>query len=148
MHAQLRDERAWNGWPWMEARIPPQVQLSATVVPTDSARDLQGTLAFRNVGRDSVRIMFGDCSFGLRLYPDSSLRPPLWDNRPAPNVDCTLEGHVLLLGPGERREQLVWLMRDVRAGSPPSGRYSATITWRASAEAPIQNVAAGIVVIR
>lgn len=133
----------------MDAHIPPAVQLSARVVPIDSARDFQGILIFHNSGRDSVRVTFGSCSFGLRLYRDSLLHtPPLWDNRPAPNVDCTLEGHLLMLAPGERREHVVWLARGVVAGAPPPGRYAATITWRPTTTAPVRDVPAGSVVMR
>lgn len=147
--AQISDGRDWNAWPWMHAHIPPPVQLSARVVLLDSARDFQGILIFQNAGRDSVTVSFGSCSFGLRLYGDSSLHaPPLWDNRLAPNVDCTLELRRLMLAPGERREHVVWFTRSVIAGAPPAGRYTATITWRPSASEPVRNVAAGNVVIR
>jgi hypothetical protein len=147
--AQASGRPDWNAWPWMDARIPPPVQLSASVVPIDSGRDFQGILIFHNSGRDSVRVMFGSCSFGLRLYRDSLLHtPPLWDNRPAPNADCTLEGHVLMLGPDERREHVVWFAHSVVARAPPAGRYSATIVWRPSTAAPVRDVAAGNVVIR
>jgi hypothetical protein len=133
----------------MDAQIPPPVQLSASIVPIDSGRNFQGILMFHNSGRDSVRVTFGSCSFGLRLYRDSLLHaPPLWDNRPAPNADCTLEGHVLMLGPDERREHVVRFIRDVFARPPQPGRYAATITWRPSTAAPIRDVVAGNVVIR
>ena len=139
----------WNAWPWMDAQIPSAVQLSASVVPIDSGRDFQGILIFHNSGRDSVRVLFGSCSFGLRLYRDSLQHaPPLWDNRPAPNADCTLEGHVLMLGPDERREYVVRFIRDVFARPPLPGRCAATITWRQSKAAPIRDVVAGNLVIR
>lgn len=147
--AQSPDGRDWNTWPWMDAHIPPPVQLSARTASIDSARDFQGFLILYNPGRDSVRVTFGNCSFGLRLYRDNSLHtPPLWDNRLRPNVDCTLEGRSLTIGPGERREHVVWIARAMVAQAPLPGRYAATITWRPSTTAPVQDVPAGIAVIR
>jgi hypothetical protein len=147
--AQAASGPDWDRWPWMDAQIPTLVQLSASVVPIDSGRDFQGILIFHNSGRDSVRVTFGSCSFGLRLYHDSLQHtPPLWDNRPAPNSGCTLEGHVLMLGPDERREHVVRFIRDVFARPPLPGRYVATITWRPSNAASIRDVAAGNLIIR
>jgi hypothetical protein len=133
----------------MSAQIPSSVELSAKTVPTDSGRAFQAVLVFRNLGPDSVRVRFGSCSFGLRLYRDNSLRAqPLWDNRPAPNVACTLEGRELTLGPDEQRERVVLLGVGLLMQPPPPGQFFATIAWRPSNEATVREVAAGSVVIR
>lgn len=147
--AQAGSGPDWDAWPWMDAQIPPPVQVSASVVPIDSGRDFQGILIFHNSGRDSVRVTFGSCSFGFRLYRDNLQHaPPLWDNRPVPNAACTLEGHVLMLGPEERREYVVRFIRDVFARPPPPGRYAVTITWRQSKAAAVRDVVAGNLVVR
>jgi hypothetical protein len=141
------DVRGWSAWPWMSAEIPRQVHLSARVVQTDTAPErFQAILTLRNTGTDSTRVTFGACSFGLRLYRDSSFdRPPLWDNRPGTNADCILVGYVVTLGPNQQRDRV--LSSGVLAIAPAPGRYVAAITWRPSDKAPIQNVAAGRVVI-
>jgi hypothetical protein len=143
------DVRDWNAWPWMSAEIPPQVQLSARAVPTSTAPEhFQGILTFRNAGTDSARVTFGACSFGLRLYRDSSFdRPPLWDNRPGPNAVCILIGELVTLGPHEQRDRVLSWAPGVLARAPAPGRYVAAVTWRPSEKAPIRNVAAGLVVI-
>jgi len=127
--------------------IPRQVRLSARVVQTDTAPErFQAILTLRNTGMDSTRVTFGACSFGLRLYRDSSFdRPPLWDNRPGTNAECILVGYVVTLGPNQQRDRV--LSSGVLAIAPAPGRYVAAITWRPSDKAPIQNVAAGRVVI-
>lgn len=147
--AQVPSARDWNTWPWMTAQIPPSVQLSAKVVPTDSGRAFEGVLILRNPGPDSVRVKFGSCSFGLRLYHDSSQwAQPLWDNRPEPYAGCTLEGRELILGPHEQREHVVSLGFGLLTQPPAPGRFFATVTWRPSSEAAVREVAAGSVVIR
>jgi len=133
----------------MTAQIPASVQLSARVIPTDSGRAFQGMLILRNASRDSVRVKFGSCSFGLRLYHDSSQwAQPLWDDRPEPYAACTLEGRELILGPHEQRDQVVSLGFGLLTRPPAPGRFFATITWRRSSEAAVREVAAGSVVIR
>ena len=145
--AQIPSSRDWNRWPCMSAQIPASVQLSGRVISTDSGRAFQSIIVFRNPGPDSVRVRFGSCSFGLRLYRDSSLRAePVWDNRPVPNAGCTLEGHELWLGPNEQREQAVSLGFDLLM-QPPKGPFFATITWRPSSEAPTRDISAGAIVI-
>jgi hypothetical protein len=144
------DVRYWNWWPWESAVIPPQVQLSASVVPTDTAPEyIQGILTFRNAGTDSARVTFGTCSFGLRLYRDSLFDgPPLWDNRPGPNVDCVGFGYIVTLGPNEQRDRVFSTVPGVLARVPAPGRYVAAVTWRPSEKAPVRNVPAGRIVIR
>jgi hypothetical protein len=134
----------------MSAQIPPSVQLSARAVPVGATRAFHGILVFRNTSSDSVRVRFGSCSFGLRLYADDpALRTePLWDNRPGPNADCTLEGHEVTLGPKEQRERVVSLGFGLLTQLPAPGQFFATITWRASSDAPVRDVPAGRVVIR
>ena len=146
--SRVAETRDWNAWPWMEARIPPQVQLTARVVTADTApARFQGILTFRNTGRDSTMARFGACSFGLRLYRDPSYSGlPVWDDRPGPNVDCIMMGYEIRLGPAESRDKVVGPM--VIERGPLPGRYAAAITWRASRETPIQIVRAGGVVIR
>jgi hypothetical protein len=147
--AQAPRGRDWNAWPWMSAQIPSPVELSAKAVPTDSGRAFQGVLIFHNSGPDSVRVRFGSCSFGLRLYRDNSLRAqPLWDNRPAPNAACTLVGHELTIGPDEQREWVVLLGFGLLTQPPAPGQFFATITWRPSNETTVREIAAGSVVIR
>jgi hypothetical protein len=147
--AQAGSGRDWTAWPWMSAQIPLRVQLSARTVSTDSGRGFQGVLIFHNTSPDSVRVRFGSCSFGLRLYTDSSLHSqPVWDNRPGPNADCTLELHEVMLAPKEQRERVVSLGYGLLAQPPAPGRFFATITWRPSNDAPVRDVAAGNVVIR
>ena len=147
--AQATGGPDWNAWPWMSAQVPAQIELSAKAVATDSAPGFHAILILRNAGSDSVRIRFGSCSFGLRLYRDNAFRaPPLWDNRPGPNVACTLEGHELRLGPNEQRAQVVSMGYGLLKQPPGPGRYFASITWRPSGETPVRDVAAGGVVIR
>jgi hypothetical protein len=147
---QAGGARAWNGWPWMSAEIPPSVQLSARTVLIGATRAFQGILVFHNTSSDSVRVRFGSCSFGLRLYADDTGlgSQPLWDNRPGPNADCTLVGHEVMLGPKEPREQAVSFGFGLLTQPPAPGRFFATITWRPSNDAPVRDVAAGWVVIR
>ena len=139
-----------NAWPWMSAQIPAEVELSARVLSTDTAPEhFQGILTFRNAGRDSVRVTFGACSFGLRLYRDSSLNgQPQWDNRPGPNVDCLMIGYDVTLGPSEQRDRVLSSAPGVLARIPAPGRYAAALPWRPSVNAPIRTVAAGSLVIR
>ncbi len=146
--SRVGETRDWNAWPWMEARIPPQVQLTARVVSMDTVpAHFQGILTVRNTGRDSILVRFGACSFGLRLYRDESYSGlPVWDDRPGPNVDCIMMGYEIRLGPKEHRDRVISPIVIERAPTPE--RYAAAITWRASRETPIQIVRAGSVVIR
>jgi len=134
----------------MEAHIPPQVQLTAKVVATDTVpAHFQGILTFRNTGRDSTIVRFGACSFGLRLYRDESYSGlPVWDDRPGPNVDCIMMGYEIRLGPNEQGDRVISTLFGVLERAAMPGRYGAAITWRASRETPIQIVPAGGLVIR
>lgn len=138
-----------SGWPWAQMEISPQIQLSVRVEPDTVAHQLREILTFRNTGSDSASVSFGACSFGLRLYPDSSPSDtPVWDDRPKPRARCPLDARVITLGPNDQRVHVVSPLHDLVARAPAPGRYRATVTWRPAPDAPLRTIDAGFVVVR
>ncbi len=138
----------WDAWPVMGTQITGRAVLTGT--NADSAGRRLVRLFAASAGPDTVRLDYGSCSFGLRLYRDSTfVAPPVWDSRPAPNTMCTLIAYVTVLPPAARgllnSEQLPV---DSLRRAVPAGRYFLAITWRADRRAPVQRVPAGALDLR
>ena len=138
----------WDAWPWMTADIPTSVRLAARLAPaTASSTTYSVTLTFSNTTGESATASFGACSFGIRLYADSTgLGMPAWDNRPPPNTGCILPLYVVQLGPHASADRQVGLFDPAIAASVLShGRYRVVVTWRSSATGAVETVPADMI---
>ena len=139
----------WDAFPWSEVQFEgPAPLISAFLTPaTENPRFHRAVLVFTNTAPDSLRVLYGDCDFGLRLYPNASfIGSPVWDSR----IDaCDLLLRWIDVPPGETRTRVVFAYVDpVDAAKRVSpGHYYAAVTWRSSRKSLVRTVPAGEVSI-
>ena len=138
----------WEAYPASEVRFEgPAPTIGAFLAPVSELPGLRAVVVISNVGSDSLRVYFGPCDFGLRLYSSPLLLgSPIWDNR----VDgCDAVLFWLDVPPGESRTKPMWAYLDPAqlSSKVPSGRYNAAVTWRTSLQSRVRMVLAGEVVI-
>ena len=141
------DER-WESYPSSEVRFEgPTPRISAFLAPLSELPGLRAVVIITNPGSDSLRVYYGPCDFGMRLYSSPSLiGSPNWDNR----VDgCDAVLFWLDVPPGESRTKPMYAYVDPAqlANNLPSGRYHAAVTWRTSLKSRVQMVPAGEVIV-
>lgn len=108
-----RTQAEWDFWPWDAVRFTGPATMGALMKPDTIPGRVLVSLTARPTASDSVRLEYGGCSFGVRLYRDSALtNPPVWDNRLPPNAGCFA----------------VLIFESVRAASPLSLRIGAVNT--------------------
>jgi len=140
----------WDSWPSMTADIPASIQLAARLGPGSTSSNAYSlTLTFTNSANDTASVSFGACSFGVRLYADTTGRgQPAWDDRPPPNSSCILPLYVVPLAPHTKADRQVASFDAAAAAKILApGRYRVAVTWRASAADTVQAVLAGNVTL-
>ncbi len=122
----------------------PSPAIAAYLAPASEVPGLQrSVIVVTNPGPDSLRLLFGPCDFGLRLYQNASLQgAPVWDNR-VDSCDAVLKW--LDVPPNETRSLPVWGFLncvDLSDRLRP-GRYFVAVTWRPPTHRKVQVVPAG-----
>jgi hypothetical protein len=105
----------------------------------------RAVVVFTNSARDSLRVYYGPCDFGVRLYPNPVfIGAPLWDKR-VDSCDAVLLW--LDVPPGESRTKPMFAYVDHSAVGKQirSGRYHAAVTWRPNPESRVRMIAAGTI---
>lgn len=139
------DREYWDAYPWSVVRIEgPSPTIAAFLAPASDMPGLQrSVIVVTNPGPDSLRLFFGPCDFGLRLYQNASLQgAPVWDNRVG---SCDAVLHWLDVPPNETRSLPVWGFLNAvdLSGELRPGRYFVAVTWRSPTRRTVQVVPAG-----